>query len=102
MHAWGDSLQRQVQSSEDKEKNKKNMDTWSCSLEFAIVASMQTRSRYCRTKSDLYYLQMELMYIEMEIVNIYEKNFESSLQRYVYRFRLTCHCAARHGAKRDT
>ena len=31
---------------------------------------------------------------------ISEKNFESSLQRYVYRFRLTCHCVARHGAKR--
>ena len=31
---------------------------------------------------------------------ISEKIFDSSLQRHVYRFRLTCQCAARHGAKR--
>ena len=31
---------------------------------------------------------------------ISEKNFDSSLRRHVYRFRLTCHCAARHGTKR--
>ena len=31
---------------------------------------------------------------------ISEKNFDSSSRKHVYRFRLTCHCAARHGTKR--
>ena len=60
---------------------------------FNILSNEKQRIAVPQDGVDVHQINENCKYIS-------EKNFDSSLQRHVYRFRLTCHCAARHGAKR--